>query len=271
MKTLKEHVIIYDAVCPICNLYTKAFVDFQFLDKQGRGSYQKMPESLSCFVDQQRAVNEIALVNTRTGAATYGVQSLLKILGNRYPFLKAIFQFKVFNWLVSKLCGFVSYNRRVIMPPVQAQPKQFEPSLHKRYRIAYLFVTWLITAIILNNYSKTLLPIVPESNLLRELLVCGGQMLWQGVVVYYIKKGKTWDYLGNMMTISFAGAFLLGFFQLIQSAFSIANNYFSLGYFFLVVGLMFLEHVRRTKLHQLTLSVTISWLLYRCMVLIFII
>lgn len=270
MKTLKDHVILYDAVCPMCNLYTKAFVDFRLLDKEGRATYQHMPVSLTCFVDRKRAVNEIALVNTRTGVVTYGVHSLMKILENRYSFLKAVFQFGAFKWLVSRLYGFVSYNRRVIMPPVKVQPAHFEPSLHKGYRVAYLLFTWIITAFILNSYSKTLVPLLPESNLQRELVVCGGQILWQGLVVYTIKKEKAWDYLGNLMTISFAGALLLGVGLLFQSIFSISHNYGSLGYFLLVVSLMFFEHIRRTKLLLLPWLLTFSWVVYRCIVLIFI-
>lgn len=270
MKTLKEHVILYDEVCPMCNLYTKAFVEFNFLDKEGRATYQNMPDSFSNYVDHKRAVNEIALVHTRTGTVTYGVHSLMKILENRFPFLKVLFQFKPFNWVVSKAYGFVSYNRRVIMPPAKVQPNQFEPSLHKGYRIAFLLFTWIVTAFVLNSYSKTLTPLLPESNLLRELLVCGGQLLWQGVVVYMMKKEKTWDYLGNMMTISFAGALLLGVGLIVQGAFPIENNYWAMGFFFLVVGLMFLEHIRRTRLLQLSWTLTLSWVLYRCMVLIFI-
>ena len=154
MKTLKDHVILYDEVCPMCNMYTKAFVTTQMLDKKGRSTYQNIPENIRRHVDLRRAVNEIALVNTQTGEATYGVESLLKILSNRFPFLKTVFQFKLFYWLAAKAYGFVSYNRRVIMPPTKAQKEEHEPAFKIQYRLLYLIVTWLITALILNAYSK---------------------------------------------------------------------------------------------------------------------
>jgi predicted DCC family thiol-disulfide oxidoreductase YuxK len=270
MKTLKEHVIFYDGACPLCQLYTKAFVRYQFLDEGGRATYQQMPERFTGLVNQNRAVNEIALINTNTGEVTYGVHSLIKILSTRFPFLKVLFRFQLFIWLASKAYRFVSYNRRIIMPPVKAQKVTHEPSLHIRYRILYLFITWIITAIILNAYSKTLFPLLPESTLARELMVCGGQILWQAAVISFIKKGKAWNYLGNLMTISFAGSMLLGLGLFTQFLFSINNSYLALGYFFLVVGLMFLEHIRRTRLLQLSWLLTLTWVLYRCIVLIFI-
>ena len=64
MKTLKDHVILYDAECPMCKVYTHAFTTSGMLDKTGRAPYQQIPESACPVVDRQRAVNEIALVNT---------------------------------------------------------------------------------------------------------------------------------------------------------------------------------------------------------------
>lgn len=270
MKTLKEHVILYDEACPMCNLYTSAFVKYQFLDKRGRASYQNMPQQFSCYVDSKRAVNEIALINKNTGEVTYGVNSLIKILSQRYTFLQVIFQFKLFNWLAAKAYRFVSYNRRIIMPAVKKQEEQYEPSLHRAYRLAYLLLTWIITAFVLNAYSKTLTAFLPPSNLTREFFICGGQMLWQGAIIYVLNRSKTLDYLGNMMTISFAGALLLGVCLSIQSLFATNNSFIALALFFAVVGLMFLEHIRRTHLLQVPWLLTLSWVLYRCIVLIFI-
>lgn len=270
MKTLREHVILYDEACPMCNLYTRAFVKYKFLDKQGRASYQNMPKQFTCNIDAKRAVNEIALVNKKTGEVTYGVNSLIKILSQRFPVLKLVFQFKVFNWLATKAYRFVSYNRRIIMPALHKQEEQHEPSLHKGYRIAYLLLTWLFTALVLNAYSKTFTELLPPSTIARELFICGGQMLWQGAILYCFNRKKIWDYLGNMMTISFAGALLLSICLLFQSLFITYNSLIAIILFFVVVGLMFLEHIRRTKLLQLPWLLTASWVLYRCIVLIFI-
>jgi len=100
MKTLKDHTILYDEVCPMCNLYTGAFVKSGMLDKNGRHSYQQMPMEFCNKVDREKAVNEIALVNKKTGKVYYGVESLFKIIGNSWPLFNPLFRFKPFAWIV---------------------------------------------------------------------------------------------------------------------------------------------------------------------------
>lgn len=116
MKTLHNHVILFDEDCPMCNLYTKASIKTGMLTISGRESYQAMPADICPFVDRQRAVNEIALIDRSTGDVTYGIDSLFKIIENSIPVLKPIFSFGPFITMMSKLYAFISYNRRVIIP-----------------------------------------------------------------------------------------------------------------------------------------------------------
>ena len=39
METLRDHTIIYDDECPMCNIYTRAFVKHGLLDKKGRKGF----------------------------------------------------------------------------------------------------------------------------------------------------------------------------------------------------------------------------------------
>src|SRR5688572_20252266 len=111
MKTLKDHVIIYDDECPMCDLYTGAFVKTKMLEKNGREPYSWLPSSLRKQIDPQKARNEIALVNPKTGKVLYGIDSLFTILGYRFQFLKPIFQFEPFRLLTKYFYSFISYNR----------------------------------------------------------------------------------------------------------------------------------------------------------------
>src|SRR5881398_2373493 len=119
MKTLKNYTILYDAVCPMCNLYTGAFVRAGMLDSKGREPYQS--SDMFSRVDTQRAVDEIALVNKETGEVIYGVQSLFFILEHSFPFFKPVFRSKDFAWCMNKVYKFISYNRRIIMPSKEQQ------------------------------------------------------------------------------------------------------------------------------------------------------
>ena len=258
MKTLKNHLILYDSECPMCNLYTHAFTVTGMLDENGRAPYQSMPEGVCPLVDRQRAVNEIALVNTETGEVRYGIESLFAVIATSFPVFRPLFSWKPFARLMRKAYAFVSYNRKVIIPARAVSGLQ--PSFSLKYRIAYLIFTWLIVGCILTAYAP-LLPI-PQGGPFREYLVCGGQILFQGIVLSIYAPAKRWDYLGNMMTISLAGALLL----CPIGAFRPAPLPAAAG-FMLVAGLMFFEHIRRAKLLGLGWLPTITWAVYRLLIL----
>ncbi|EHQ27984.1 thiol-disulfide oxidoreductase DCC family protein [Mucilaginibacter paludis] len=266
MKTLANHTILYDAECPMCHIYTKAFVRTGMLDAHGREAYQQMPEDICPYVDRQRAVNEIALVDKTSGEVSYGIQSLFKIIAYSFPLFKPLLHFKPFIWLMSKVYAFISYNRRVIIP-VSSNHSDIQPTFKKHYRIAYLLFTWLITSVILSHYAPLLNGVVSPGNGYREYLICGGQIIFQAAIISLVAHNKLWKYLGNLMTISFAGSLLL----LPAIAASKWLNHQPLlftGYFMLIAAMMFLEHIRRSKLLNIGWGLTCTWVIYRLLVLV---
>ncbi|MBC6110588.1 DUF393 domain-containing protein [Pedobacter fastidiosus] len=265
MKTLNHHVILFDNECPMCYAYTKAFVKVGMLPNNGREAYQNMPTEICPLVNQQRAANEIALVNTETGEVTYGIQSLFKIISNAIPIFKPLFTFEPFVWIMSKVYAFVSYNRKVIIP-AEIKGNSLQPTFKIHYRIAYLLLTWLATSYILTKYAYLLTDFVPLGSHYREYFICGGQMIFQGIIISFYRKDKLWDYLGNMMTISFAGSLLLIPALFVANHFNLAPLFFIL-YFLAVAGLMLLEHIRRSKLLKLGWIMSITWIVYRLIIL----
>ncbi|RKR82442.1 hypothetical protein BDD43_2622 [Mucilaginibacter gracilis] len=266
MKTLQNHLILFDAECPMCNLYTKAFVATGMLDENGREAYQQYPAETCPLLNRQRAVNEIALINRSTGEVTYGVRSLLKIFTSVVPVLGPLFSFAPLVWLLSKFYAFISYNRRVIIPAV-TDDYQYQPTFRLSYRLLYIAFTWFITAYILTDYVHLMQGVLPQGNTYREYLVCGGQLVFQGLIICFIARNKIWSYLGNMMTISFGGALLLLPGLIVNHWFSINPVWYAV-YFMAVAGTMFLEHIRRTGLLNLGYSLSISWATYRALILV---
>ena len=269
MKTLRNHIILYDADCPMCKVYTNMFVKTGMLDVTGREAYQHMPKDVCPYVDKQRAVNEIALVNTQTGEVNYGIKSVFKVIANSFPIFKPLFSFGPFIWLMSKVYAFISYNRRVILPADINDIKSLQPAFRLKYRIAYLIFTWFVVSGILTTYARLLTGFVPAGNNYREYLICGGQIIFQGLIISIYTPVKRWEYLGNLMTISFAGALLL--IPIIITA-NLAHTLPIIYpiYFMVVAGLMFLEHIRRAKLLNLGWLLTASWVIYRLLVLLLI-
>jgi predicted DCC family thiol-disulfide oxidoreductase YuxK len=270
MKTLENHMILFDAECPMCRAYTKTFVKTGMLNSNGRAPYQTEMNTVCPVIDKQRAVNEIALVDLENGEVTYGVKSLFKIIGNACPIFAPLFSFKPFIWLMSKVYAFISYNRRVIIPAdLAGEAYSYQPTFKLHYRIAYLLFTWFCTGFILTRYAHLLVGVVPLGNALREYFICGGQIIFQGIIISTFAKEKLWSYLGNMMTISFAGSLMLTIMLFVHHWFTLTPVFFTL-WFMAVASLMLLEHIRRTKLLNLGWTLTMTWILYRIVLLILI-
>jgi hypothetical protein len=268
MKTLKDHIILYDAECPMCSLYTNAFVRSKMLDKDGRSPYQ-CSDAISQ-VDIKRAVNEIALINKNTGEVKYGVDSLVAVVSNSFPVFKFFSKSKMLMWMAAKMYSFISFNRRVIIPNDERRDLFVAQPAYKRgYRILYLIVTFLFTAFILSNYSALLKEIIPVANAYREYLICAGQLFFQAGIIAFVAPAASPQYLGNMMTISFAGALLL-LVVLVVSRWVHVSPEFATAYFLAVALLMLLEHIRRMRLLRLGNTLSVTWVLYRLLILLWI-
>ncbi|MES2277032.1 MAG: DUF393 domain-containing protein [Bacteroidota bacterium] len=261
MKTLAGYTILYDAECPMCDIYSRAFVATGMLEKDGRVPYQQMPDAVCPLVDRQRAMNEIALVNSQTGEVNYGIRSLFKVIGNAFPVFGPLFNFRPFIWLMSKVYAFISYNRKVIIP-ARINENDLQPTFNLYYRLLYLLLSSLSVGFVLTHYAGHLSGLVPIGNSYREYMICGGQVFFQGIIIALYKPAKKWDYLGNMMTISLAGALLL-LPMLVVAKFVAVPAFICMLYFLAVAGLMFLEHIRRSKILGLGWLLTITWGTYR--------
>lgn len=268
MRTLSNHIILYDAECPMCRLYTGAFVRNGLLDSNGREAYQQYSGTACTNLDWQRAVNEIALVNQATGEVTYGVESLLKVCGNALPRLAPLFRWKPLLWVASKAYAFISYNRRVIVPaPASETPFHYQPSFNVKYRVAWLLFSWILTSVLLGCYPLMATGQHTKGTISQELVTSGGHILFQALVMSAYQRNKTWDYLGNLMTISLAGALLFTFCTVICNCLGL-GWIGSLWCFPVVVLLMFREHLRRCELLGVGYLPTITWVLYRIVIII---
>jgi hypothetical protein len=109
--------------------------------------------------------------------------------------------------------------------------------------------------------------LIPESKFHREFLICGGQIIFQSIVIYTIDKTKVWAYLINMMTISFLASLALFVFMGVGKLFQLTAPLAYAGFFAFIVALMFLFHLKRMKALQLNLIPSATWVLYRLLVL----
>lgn len=270
MKTLKNQTLLYDKDCPLCTVYTSGFIKAKLLDSNGRKAYCDLNSDDYHFVDLKRATNEIALIDTQNKTAIYGIDSMLKVIGNAVPLVETIGNVQLVKFCLKKLYSFISYNRKVIIPSKinKSQTLQCVPDFNYKYRYIYILFTTLVTSIVLFKFSKTI-GIIPESNFLRECLIALGQIGFQALFISKLKSEKQLTYIGNLMTISVMGSLIL-IPVLILNTFVSLSEIGLLTWFGLTVSIMLYEHTKRVKLLELPSYLSFTWVLYRMLVLLLI-
>ncbi len=270
MRTLNNNVILYDEDCPLCQVYTSGFLKTNMLDQNGRKPFHKISNDEEEFIDINRASNEIALVDTETKTVTYGIDSLLKVLGHSFPWIEKIGHFKPVKYGLKKLYSFISYNRKVIIPntPSNETRLQCVPSFNVKYRLLYILFASLVTLLVLFNFSESM-SLLPKFSTGRETVLILGQIVFQSLFLINYNKKDRLNYIGNLMTVSLMGSLLLIPLLLVNSVINLSEWLLLIG-FGSVVIIMFLEHYRRVKLLQLPNYLSYTWVFFRILVLIII-
>lgn len=268
MKTLEHQTLLYDEDCPLCQVYTSGFIKSGMLDKNGRKPFANISEDEQNFIDIQRATNEIALVDNKNQTVIYGIDSLLKVIGFRFPIIEKIGHNKPIKFLLKKLYSFISYNRKVIIPSQEKSYQNFKciPDYNIKYRVTYILFSVIITTMTLLYFSKNI-SILPEASLSREGMITIGQLLFQGALIYTLDKKTILNYFGNLMTISLLGSLILLLLLGINSIVQISETLLLIC-FGVTVLIMFLEHKRRINLLKLPSYLSYTWILYRILILL---
>lgn len=269
---IRKHKLLIDQNCPMCQLYAKGFSKMALVDDATVCHYQTVNQEIMNQIDTERAKSEVALFNEETKQTVYGVDAFLTILQQENRILNQLFQFPPIHWVADKAYRFISYNRHVIAAVSQkAEERACVPKVHRGYRWLYIILGAVFTAVVLNQFSCLLAAQLGLNiPVYQEWLLCFGQIAWQMIAIQIIRKQKQSDYLGNMTTVSILGALLL-IPLLIFDGMGTLNALQLIIYFAMVVGYMFLLHLKRSKKLQLPLSISLSWIAYRIIFLIIII
>ena len=242
MNTLENHTLLYDKDCPMCEVYSSTFIKCGMLEKDGRENFSQMSEKNEILIDYNRAKNEIALINQNSREVSYGLDSLLVIIGNSFPTLEIIGRIKPIYWFFKKFYSFISYNRKVIVPSSElVTEKSCVPSFNLKYRLFYIFFSLAFSTFVFENYLSKMFPLNRSFEIIFFLSVFGimSQIIFQPI----FSKINFYNYIGNLMTV-----FLIGSFLLIPISFIRLNPIFYCCYFISVSLVMSFDLHRRWKL-----------------------
>ncbi len=270
MKTLRDHMLVYDGDCPMCTMYSNAFVKARMLGQTGIIDYNSMTDEIRNHIDINRARNEIALVDTANHTVHYGIESWMKIIATSFSPLKWLFSFPPFYWFMKGLYNFISYNRKVIAPGKEFfKAGSCYPDFNATWRWIYIFITSIFVALILSKYFGGI-PVYNHGHIFfgEEWLIAIGQLAFQGSIVFFLRKERMVHYFGHLMTIAMMGALLLLPVIIIKNIFTNLPQELYIAYFAIPVIIMLWQHIRRVKILELPSFLTFTWLLYRALLLI---
>ncbi|WP_299608533.1 hypothetical protein [uncultured Aquimarina sp.] len=130
------------------------------------------------------------------------------------------------------------------------------------YQWSYIGIATLISTITLFYYAKELPELITNDKLSIEIVMCAGQLIWQGGIIMLCIKRKIHTYLYHMITVSLLGSLvLIPLLFLYQVA--LISVEIKVLLFLIVVSLMIIEHARRVKKLKLPSYLTATWVLYR--------
>lgn len=140
------------------------------------------------------------------------------------------------------------------------------------WRALLLPISILITALVLTRFAEIIRPVLAvRYSWWLEAGMVAGQVLFQWLFLAGRGWAVRWDYAALVLLVSLEGAVLLLPLLAWQHWAGPVGLLPALGYFFMVVGLMFLDHWRRVKAAGLPAHLCFSWVLYRCLLLLFLV
>ncbi len=267
MKTLNQHTLVYDKDCPLCDWYTGMFLKYNLLDEKGREDYTDVINNNLFQFDTAKAKNKIALVNRENGDVTYGIDSMLKVLGYRFSFVRILGKFPPIYWFLTQLYNFITYNRKVVIASDCNKLGSCVPSRNMFWRVFFILFCGVITTWIVDSYFFNRLDeYYIGTRIITDASLFIAQLAFQYVACLILKEKNIYDYIGQVAFVSFLGALLLLGFSLglqFLSLFHLNIELLEILCYGVVVAFMFFEHKRRVYVAGNNAWLSWTWVLFR--------
>jgi predicted DCC family thiol-disulfide oxidoreductase YuxK len=199
--------LYYDSNCPMCKWYSGKLVRFGMLENEGRCDFSEIQNRVdSGIIDLDKAKNFIPLFVTNENKTLYGVDSLLYLIGKKFPKLARLGNLKIIYWLSTKLYKLISYNRRIIVPNnCQIKKDTAMPDYNVKYRLLFILIAALISSAITLVFSLHF----PDS--LNIFLAIGaGWIAFFSFSLMLLPIRKSIDLVGHTSVVMLRGVLIFG-------------------------------------------------------------
>jgi len=140
-----------------------------------------------------------------------------------------------------------------------------------KLKLSLIFICTVTTVFTLSQYARLIQHLLAvKYNWLFELMMVLGMLLFQLIFILKNNRKILLDYLLKMLIVSFIGSLLLWPLLLINNFYRLSDAY-NLIYFFSVVSIMFFIHKNIVTKMKLPFYLSYTYILYRIIVLLFII
>jgi len=140
-----------------------------------------------------------------------------------------------------------------------------------KLKLSLIFICTVTTIFTLSQYARLIQHLLAvKYNWLFELMMVLGMLLFQLIFILKNNRKILLDYLLKMLIVSFIGSLLLWPLLLINNFYRLSDAC-NLIYFFSVVSIMFFIHKNIVTKMKLPFYLSYTYILYRIIVLLFII
>ena len=140
-----------------------------------------------------------------------------------------------------------------------------------KLKLSLIFICTVTTVFTLSQYARLIQHLLAvKYNWFFELMMVLGMLLFQLIFILKNNRKILLDYLLKMLLVSFIGSLLLWPLLLINNFYRLSDAY-NLIYFFSVVSIMFFIHKNIVTKMKLPFYLSYTYILYRIIVLLFII
>jgi hypothetical protein len=245
---MKNKILIYDDNCPLCTWYSGAFVKCGLLPAEGRKAFSSLESSLLNKINFEKGKNEIPLLDTVSGKVWYGIDSLLEILGQKFPIIKQTGNIKPVKWFLKKLYKLVSYNRKVIVAK-KCGPGSIDcaPDINYFYRLLFMVVCLLLNTLSLFPVHAIVFSKLSYYSLtITELQAAHfGLVFINCLLTLNFKKEKAIEYLGQVNMLALITILLL--LPLLAAGSIPESEWIISVYLIVTAAIVFKEYLRRME------------------------
>jgi hypothetical protein len=252
---LENKILIYDDHCPLCTWYSGLFIKYGFLNEDGRKPFSNLEPVYFNRIDPNKSRNEIPLLDIASGKVEYGIDSLLTILGQKFPLIKKTGNIKPVKWFLLKFYKLVSYNRKVIVAK-KCGPGLIDcaPDFNYFYRIIFMIVFLLFNTIMLYflyNFVFAKLDFFAASN--YKLQAAHFSLAFINcALAMTLSTQKRIEYLGQVNMLAVIAILLLSPLLLLQ--YLVLNTLFITIYLIVVALVVIKEYIRRMQYADVLLN-----------------